>query len=83
METRLVTHEIESRVGGKALRSCGEGLKRCWKYGEAARNMFLDMQSELCTSREQKEAYQAHSIDMPSSKKIPYSSQEKGSLCEA
>ena len=41
METRFVTVETEIRAGEKVVRRALEERKRCWKYGEAARNMFL------------------------------------------
>lgn len=41
METKPVTVETEVRAGGKVERRAWEERKRCWKYGEAARNMFL------------------------------------------
>ena len=41
METRFVTQETDIRAEGKLERRDGEERKRCWKYGRAARNMFL------------------------------------------
>lgn len=60
MQAKPVTVETEMRAEGKAERREGEVWKRCWKYGEAARNMF-----------------QAHSMDMPRSRKMEYSIHEK------
>ena len=41
MQANPVTVETEMRAEGKAERREGEVWKRCWKYGEAARNIFL------------------------------------------
>ena len=41
MQANPVTVETEIKADGKAERREGEVWNRCWKYGEAARNMFL------------------------------------------
>lgn len=41
MHAKPVTVETEMRAEGKAERREGDVWKRCWKYGEAARNIFL------------------------------------------
>ncbi len=41
MQAKPVTVDMEMRAEGKAERREDEVRKRCWKYGEAARNMFL------------------------------------------
>ena len=41
MVTRFVKVAIERMKDGKCINRNGEAAKRCWKYGEAARNIFL------------------------------------------
>ena len=39
---RFVNVAMESMKEGKCVSRNGEVAKRCWKYGEAARNIFLE-----------------------------------------
>lgn len=41
MAVRFVNVDMESMKEGKCVSRNGEVAKRCWKYGEAARNIFL------------------------------------------
>ena len=47
MQAKPVTVETEMRAEGKAERREGEVWKRCWKYGEAARNIFLSQRLDI------------------------------------
>ena len=50
MHAKPVTVETEMRAEGKAERREGEVWKRCWKYGEAARNIFLSQRLDMQSS---------------------------------
>lgn len=76
IEPRFATVDTESSADWKLVRIQSSDWKRRWKYGPAARNMFLIRVSRCSLTLLSLEAHQAHSMAIPSRKNIEYSSHE-------